>query len=348
MIRFRKHATTMVGDTGVAGSSRIRRLPKLLSIGSWVAASIAVALVAGTAVQAYAQSKSVGVALVGPRNDRSYNQSVYEGATKAKDAFGLKLSVVDHVSDPTAQIDTIRVLAQNNDYVVAGSTSMATAVERLAPDFADTQFVVVGGRAKSSKNVHFIDVDPRQGGYIIGAAAAKVSKTKIVGFIGGMLIPPTTETEAGFKLGVKAADPSVTIKTVIVGSFDDAVKAKQAAAAQIAAGADVLFGWLDAAYPGVVQAIRDSGKDVKAIGVATSKCDIGKENLGDHILAYGAATYNLMRDFAEGREIKNVTYGVQDSKVQGLKLCPGHDKPELRTVISEATKAVVSGAVKLR
>ena len=327
MIRFKKHTT---------------------ATGSWVAAFIALALVAGTAFQAYAQSKSVGMALVGPRNDRSYNQSLYGGATKAKDAFGLKLSVVDSVSDPTAQLDTIRSLAQNNDYVIAGSTSMATAVERLAPDFADTQFVVVGGQAKSSKNVHFVDIAPREGGYVIGAAAAKVSKTKVVGFIGGMLIPPTTETEAGFKLGVKATDPSVTIKTVIVGSFDDAVKAKQAAAAQIAAGADVLFGWLDAAYPGVLQAIRDSGKDVKAIGVATSKCDIGKENLGDHILAYSAATYNLIRDFAEGNEIKNVIYGVQDSKVQGLKLCPGHDTSQVRMVIDDATKAVVSGSVKLR
>ena len=150
-----------------------------------------------------ATPKTVGAALLGPKNDGSYNQSVYTGLLRAKARFGVKLTVVENVSDKSKEIDVLRALAQNNALVVAASTTLTTAVARVAPDFPDVQFVVVGGRTKPAKNIHFVDIAPRAGGYLIGAVAAKLSKTNTIGFVGGALIPPTTETEKGYKRGAK-------------------------------------------------------------------------------------------------------------------------------------------------
>lgn len=314
-----------------------------------VAVCVCLALVFTTVTRAgavAAPAKTVGAALLGPKNDRSYNQSVYIGLRKAQTKLGVKLTVVDNVSDPSRQIDVIRSLAQKNGLVVAGSTAFATAVAKVAPDFPDVQFVVVGGKTKPGANIHFVDIAPRAGGYLIGAVAAKLSTSHTIGFIGGALIPPTTETEKGFKRGAAATDPAVKVRSVIVGSFADPVKAKQAAAAQIASGADVIFGWLDAGYPGVIQAIRESGKSVTGFSVAISKCNLGSEEVGDHILAYDSATYNVVRNYL-ARTNANHLYGLEDPSVQRLQLCPKFNRPAIRALIAKNTKAIVSGKIKL-
>jgi basic membrane protein A len=313
-----------------------------------IIAAAAAALVLATVTSAgnVAGPKTVGAALLGPKNDGSYNQSVYTGLVRAKAKFGIKLTVVDNVSDKSKEIDVIRGLAQKNAVVVAASTTLTTAVARVAQDFPSVQFVVVGGRTKPTKNIHFVDIAPRPGGYLIGAVAATLTKTKTIGYVGGVLIPPTTETEKGYKLGAAATNKSVKVRSVIVGSFADPVKAKQAAAAQIASGADVIFGWLDAGYPGVIQAIRESGKPVKGFSVAVSKCKLGGEEVGDHILAYDAATYNVVRD-SLANKFPNHIYGLEDPSVQRLQLCPKYNTPALRALIGRTTKAIVSGKIKL-
>lgn len=331
-----------------------RRLSGLRRRGRLAAGTVAAAACAALVLAAVssggnaaAKSNSVGAALLGPKNDRSYNQSVYIGLTKARAKLRIKLTVVDNVSDPTRQIDVIRSLAQSNSLVIAGSAAFDTAVARVAPDFPNVQFMVVGGRTKPGKNIHFTDIAPRPGGYIIGAVAAKLTKTNTVGFIGGALIPPTTETQKGFTRGAKATKPGVKVQSVIVGSFADPAKAKEAAAAQIAAGADVIFGWLDAGYPGVIQAIRDSGKPVVGFSVAISKCSLGKEQVGDQILAYDSATFNVIKGFVANPVVTNHVYGLEDPSVQRLQLCPAFNRADIRALITKDTQAIISGKIKL-
>jgi basic membrane protein A len=339
----------------VRSGGTVRRLPLRPRFGGrrfgiavvlLASAAAAVAVAAGSAGTAAVNPKSVGAALLGPKNDGSYNQSVYTGLVRAKAKFGIKLTVVDNVSDKSKEIDVLRGLAQKNALVVAASTTLTTSVARVAQDFPNVQFVVVGGRTKPTKNIHFVDIAPRAGGYLIGTVAATLTKTNTIGYVGGVLIPPTTETEKGYKLGAAATNKGVKVQSVIVGSFADPVKAKQAAAAQIASGADVIFGWLDAGYPGVLQAIRESGKPVVGFSVAVSKCKLGSEEVGDHILAYDAATYNVVRD-SRANKLQNHIYGLEDPSVQRLQLCPKYNTPAVRALIAKNTKAIVSGQIKL-
>jgi basic membrane protein A len=318
----------------------------LAAAGCVAVSSVVLVLATTSGATNVAAPKTVGAALLGPKNDGSYNQSVYTGLVKAKTRFGVKLTVVDNVSDKSKEIDVLRSLAQSNALVVAASTTLTTSVARVAPDFPDVQFVVVGGRTKPARNIHYVDIAPRAGGYLVGAVAAKLTKTNTIGFVGGALIPPTTETEKGYKLGAKTTNKAIKVQSVIVGSFADPVKGKQAAAAQIASGADVIFGWLDAGYPGVIQAIRASNKPVTGFSVAVSKCKLGSEEVGDHILAYDSASFNVVRDFLKQKTANHI-YGLEDPTVQRLQLCPKYNRADIRAVIAKATKGIVSGKIKL-
>jgi basic membrane protein A len=317
----------------------------VVAVAAAATAAVFFAITGGVRTSA-TDARSIGAVLMGSRNDRSYNQSVYSGLMSAKAKYDLDVTVVDNVSDPSSQFDTIRNLARTNALVIAASVSFDTAVARVARDFPDVGFVIVGGRTTPARNIHFVDIAPRAGGYLVGAVAATLTKTNTVGFIGGALIPPTTETEKGYKIGVEAMKPSVKVASVIVGSFGDPAKAKQAAAAQLASGADVIFGWLDAGYPGVIQAIRESGNAANGLSVAVSKCALGEEEVGDHILAYDAVTENLLRDYV-AHDVENHVYGLEDPDVQRLQLCPAFNTPVLKALIAEQTKAIVSGEVDL-
>ena len=77
--------------------------------------------------------------------------------------------------------------------------------------------------------------------YLAGVAAAKTTKTKQVGFVGGIESEVISRFAAGFKAGVESVDPSIKVQVDYAGSFGDAAKGKTIAAAQYAAGADVVY-----------------------------------------------------------------------------------------------------------
>lgn len=307
------------------------------------ALALAAALVAATGAR---NPSKVGLALAGPKNDRSFFQGHYDGLLEAKKKFGLGISVVDNLEDPQAQIDALTNLARDNALVIGGGAALATPMNAVAKQFPDVQFVESAGVTKPAPNVHFVLQNQAPLGYVAGVVAAKLTKAKVVGFVGGALIPPTIEGLAGFKAGVQATDPSIKVRSVIVGTFSDPVKGKQAAAAQIASGADVVFGFLDAGFPGVLEAIKESGKDVKTIGVIFPKCTFGPQVVGDTISRVDSLVFNIVRDF-RGHKLTSKAYGLEDATVEQFALCPKYNTPELSKSVADTTQAIVAGKIKV-
>src|SRR3954447_23797343 len=214
------------------------------------AAAVFTALAAAGAILAAstADHGRIGMVFDGPKNDHSFRQAHYIGLTLAAKKYGLKVSAVDNLTDPQAQLDAVRNLAQDNGLVIAAGAEFAKSVDAVAPQAPDVQFVVSAGVTKNAKNEHFVLTDWTGPGYVAGYLAAKNSKTGKVGFVGGALIPPTIQGRAGFIAGAKAANPKIKVASVIVGSFIDPAKGKAAAAAQIASGTDVLYAFLDSGF----------------------------------------------------------------------------------------------------
>src|SRR5205823_6355262 len=58
-------------------------------------------------------------------------------------------------------------------------------------------------------NVECLLFNEEQSSYLVGVAAALATKTKNVGFIGGVNEPLIQKFQAGFQAGVKAVDPAI-------------------------------------------------------------------------------------------------------------------------------------------
>jgi basic membrane lipoprotein Med (substrate-binding protein (PBP1-ABC) superfamily) len=96
--------------------------------------------------------------------------------------------------------------------------------------------------------------------YLAGMLAGKMSKSNVFGSVGGYPIPEVNLLINAFRMGVKEVNPDAKFLIGFIGAWFDPAKAKEAAVAQIDAGADILFG----ERIGTADGAKERG--VKAIG----------------------------------------------------------------------------------
>jgi basic membrane protein A len=156
--------------------------------------------------------------------------------------------------------------------VIMAGFSQATALGVVAPEFPDTNFVIIDAVVEAP-NVQSIIFDEHTGSFLVGALAALKSTTGTVGFVGGMDVPIIHKFFCGYAQGVKAVNPEATVIENYTGTTPDAwndpVTAGELAKAQFDAGADVVFAAAGGSGLGVLQAAKDEGK--LAIGVDSNQ-----------------------------------------------------------------------------
>jgi len=191
----------------------------------------------------------VGAALIGPKNDKSFNQAAYQGILAATQADpNIKLtSTLENKATDAQRTDAVNTLAPLNNLVVGVSAAFGPIFNVLAPKFSSKYFITIAGYTPQyQKNVTGFANDWGAPAYVGGVIAANMTKTGTVGYVGGAEIPPTTQAAAAFAAGAKSVKPNIKVLSNIVGDFNDVAKAKAATSAMITDGADVVFPFLDA------------------------------------------------------------------------------------------------------
>ena len=178
--------------------------------------------------------------------------------------------------------------------------------------------------------------------YLAGVVAGSVTKTGVVGTIGGTELPPVQRSFAAFAEGARAANPGVRVLSSYIGDWDNASAGKEQALAQIGQRADVIFQNADAAGLGVFQAARER-KGVYVIGSNSNQNGVAPEvTLGSVVIDLPHALLSVAREVKEKRFTPRVIYlGTSDAVVQ-LVL-----NPALQSAIPAATRARVDSLDRL-
>jgi basic membrane protein A and related proteins len=261
-------------------------------------------------------SNSLKVALLtpGPVSDAGWNAAAYEGLELIKDKLGADTALVQTKS-PADFDDAFRDFASRGfELIFAHGFEYTDSALEVARSFPNTYFVVSSG-SESSANVASITFNVDQATYVEGVLAAGVSKTGIVGAVGGIELPSIKLFFEGFKRGFLAANPKGRILISYTGNFDDVGAAKEAALAQIGQGADVLIHNADAAGLGVFLAAEQG--HAYAFGVFTNQNTVAP----DVVLA-SAVTSTPLAFLKIATEVKDKTFhtgmlefGMQDGMV---------------------------------
>jgi len=314
--------------------------------------TIAALCVAGSAAAAPGAPKLGIVYDAGGKFDKSFNQSASEGAQRFKKETGINIFEAQASSDTQAE-QVLRGLARKKlDLIAAIGFSQTQAVQKVAAEFPTVHFVLIDGNAQG-KNVNSVLFKEQEGSYLVGVAAAMASKSKNIGFVGGMDIPLIRAFACGYSQGAKAVNAKVGVQQNMVGTtsaaWNDPAKGGELARAQFDRGADVVFAVAGGSGLGVLQMAKAKGK--LAIGVDSNQNGIQPGAVLTSMVKHvDNATYDAFKQAQVGQFTSGITYkGLKEGGVDWAL-----DKDN-RSVISadiekrvNAAKAdIISGKIKV-
>lgn len=208
----------------------------------------------------------------GAINDGNWNETQYNGLKNIETA-GAEISYMENVSDTDAAEAARTYAAEGFDLIYLTTNSYQDYCTPVAKDFPDTMFIQINGTEITDNFVSVRIADEEQG-FMQGVAAALLSKSGKVGFIGGLEINPIKLGSSGFQQGVDYVNATygtnVEAVRINTGSFTDVNQAKETAISMIESGVDVVAPMANDASAGIMEGAEE--KQAMAVG-----CGIGQE-----------------------------------------------------------------------
>ena len=215
----------------------------------------------------------------GPVSDAGWYAGAYEGLLLIEESLAARVSHQQTRSPAEFDEAFFSYGSSGYDLVFAHGFEYQDAALRAGEEFPDMTIVVSSG-GRISDNVRSLIFRLEEGSYLAGMMAGGLTRSKVVGMVGGVAIPPAQGTFRAFEAGARAIDPGIEVLEAFIGSWDDVAAAREAATAQLGRGADVLVHNTDAASFGVFQAVREANGDenpVWAIGMNRDQNDVAPE-----------------------------------------------------------------------
>ncbi|MCL6509136.1 MAG: BMP family protein [Anaerolineae bacterium] len=182
---------------------------------------------------------------------------IHTALNKAKEAGEIEYTYTDDIGYAGDMERVLREVAEKSkpNVIFGDAFGNEEAVRRVARDYPEIAFVFGSGGGPADPNFSVFDNWIHEPAYLSGMLAGGLTKSNIVGVVGGYPVPEVNRIINAFTAGVWAMNPNAEVKTTFINSWFDPAAAKEAALAQIEAGADVLF----AERFGVIEAAAERG-----------------------------------------------------------------------------------------
>lgn len=222
---------------------------------------------------------------VGRINDRSFNQSTWEGVVEVGTALGLKegegFKYIE-TQDPKDYADNIQQFVDGGfNVIVTVGFALGEATNLAAADNPDIQFIGVDQfQGEALPNVAGLVFNEDKAGFMAGALAANLSQTgKIASVLGTDLVPPVVAFAVGYENGAKFVNPDIVVSSTyhpgeISQAFTDPEWGAATARQALDSGSDVIFGAGGQTGNGALQevaAAEGAGTSLFCIGVDTDQ-----------------------------------------------------------------------------
>jgi basic membrane protein A and related proteins len=299
---------------------------------------------------------------VGGRGDHSFNDSSYAGLAKAVKEFDgscIEGEAQDGEAE-SAREDRLRQMADGGATAVIGvGFAYSDAINAVAPDYPKVNFGVVDGfdpDKKANTNVAYFSFAANESSFLVGAAAALKTKSKQVGFVGGVHNDLIKSFEAGYTAGVHAVDPSIKVDVAYIeesnlSGFGDPAGGKTAAAGEFDKGADVVYHASGASGSGVFDAAVEAGDGKWAIGVDSDQYLTATSAQQPHILTSAlkrvdVATYDFIKSVNDGSpKTSYVTYDLKNGGV-GYATSGGF-VDDIKSQLDDYANKIKDGSIKV-
>lgn len=226
-----------------------KRRQLLIFGGNLVVAGVLLDAYAPFACAADAKPIKVGFLYAGSRDDYGFNQSFAVAAKKIAQLPGVTVVEQERVPE-TAQCERVMesmIQVDGCKGILATSFGYWPFVQKLAAKYPDVLFIHGGALWKTGdpKNAIGYRGYMEEPHYLCGIAAARMTKTGKLGFIGSKPLYFIFNNCNGFVLGARSVRPDATCRVVITGDWDNPVKEAEAVNALADQGVDVIIANVD-------------------------------------------------------------------------------------------------------
>jgi basic membrane protein A len=212
---------------------------------------------------------------IGKVNDRSFNQSAWEGVQQAAKELGATINYIE-TADPKDRAKNIAVFGDANyDVIVTVGFDLSDDTIAAAAKYPNTNFIGVDQlQAETVKGVAGLNFPEDQAGFLVGSLAALMSKSHQIGAVCGPdTVPAVWRFGEGYKAGAAYIDQLKDMTTTVSvayhpdddKAFIDPEWGADTAKTMVSQGADIIFGCGSVTGNGAIIAAAQA--DAYAIGV---------------------------------------------------------------------------------
>jgi basic membrane protein A len=214
---------------------------------------------------------------VGKIDDKSFNQSTWEGVKQAEEELGALVQYIETTDSKDYGKNIAQFGDAGFDVIVTVGFGLGEATLEAGPQYPDVKFIGVDQfQGEVVPNVVGLIFPEDQSGFLAGALAALVSESgKLGAVLGTDAVPPVWRFGEGYRAGAEYVHPGIGVNIVYhndVGfdkTFTDPEWGKTTALSMIDKGVDVVFGAGGKTGNGALMGCAEKG--VMAIGVDTDQ-----------------------------------------------------------------------------
>src|SRR5262245_21165441 len=170
---------------------------------------------------------------IGGRGDKSFNNSAYRGLERAQKELGVEIAYHEPADGADRETGLREYASLGSDLVIGVGFMFSDDIDKMAREFPDVKFACVDYTMKTDAagtplplppNLVGLKFREEEGSFLAGPAAALVSKTGTLGFVGGMDIPLIHKFEAGYRAGARHVRPQTHVLVGYAGVTANAFK----------------------------------------------------------------------------------------------------------------------------
>lgn len=302
-------------------------------------------------VSAFAEDvPSVAIVVAGGLGDRSFYDSANEGLEELASKYGTVTKVIECKENGSMYLTGLADAAEACDIVFAVGWQFVQALPEAAEGYPDTKFVWIDNALEGDgmANVMSVVYAQNQGSFLVGYIAGKLSKTGVVGAVGGQDSATINDFMVGYEAGAKYANPDIKVDTRYANGFEDPASGKECALALYDAGCDIVFAVAGKTGEGVFEAAKDTGN--YAIGVDSDQKYINPDVIiCSMVKEVGKSVVDIVENL--GERFQPATVWTADMATGYIDVGYGDDtmtqqvSDELKAEVKALQEKIISGEI---
>ena len=311
--------------------------------------------------------KACAVSDAGGWDDKSFNESAYNGLKAAQDSLGIQINTAESSSDTDFVPNVEAMVSDGCTLIIGVGFNLEQAIHKSAEQNTDLHYALVdssftdGQETVTVENGRPLLFNTAEAAFLAGYAAAGMTKTGKVATFGGMKIPSVTVFMDGFVDGVDAYNKATGTSVQVLGwdkatqngsftqDFDNQTLGKEQAQQFISQGADIIMPVAGPVGLGAAAAAKADG-NTWIIGVDSdwyeANPDYSSIVLTSVMKEIGASVEQSIKDSVDGKFSSDPYVGTLANG--GVSLAPFHDfdakvSDELKADLAKLTEDIKTG-----